>query len=405
MAADPHSAEFFAQALSYTPSGILGSFTGSAADKKAALGSNPSILKALVDSFTADQATAQWALATLYDLLRSDSSCFNFFEGNLSTLGVYKQTLGALRASKNVFISDKAAWILSGVIGNCSTDFSETEVQCFLDTLSSCSEQGRLDAAVNVLKASAFKKLVLSYPPSFIDMDFHAQSAAPAIVYKKMFVLWLVSSDGGALPYKADSTVQKIKEVLTYSRVEKVIRLTLTCLQSLLANKDVADEIVEQGLLEPVQALEFEKWRDAELYDEIRNMSSAISTRVAEMSNFARYERELSAGKLKWGFIHSPKFWSENVLKFEGNDWKALKALRACLDMPDPTTVAVSCHDLGEFVTAHPLGKKQVTALGVKDKVMQLMSSGSSDKEVKREALLCCQKIMLNKWQDVDTSA
>jgi len=109
---------------------------------------------------------------------------------------------------------------------------------------------------------------------------------------------------------------------------------------------------------------------------------------------------------LKWGFIHSPKFWSENVLKFEQNDWRALHALRKCLDLAgDSTTVAVACHDLGEFVTAHPLGKKQVTALGVKDKVMQLMSSSTSDKEVKREALLCCQKIMLNKWQDIDGSA
>merc|ERR1712060_394359 len=236
-------------------------------------------------------------------------------------------------------------------------------------------------------------------------MDFNAQTAAPAIVYKKMFILWLVSFDGGKLPMAGEDIAQKLKEVLTYSRVEKVVRMSLTCLQSLLASKDVADEIVEQGMLEVVQSLEYEKWRDAELYDDIRNMSAAIGTRVQEMSNFARYERELHSHKLKWGFIHSPKFWSENVLKFEQNDWKALRALTACLDLSDTTTVAVACHDLGEFVTAHPLGKKQVTALGVKDKVMHLMSSPGSDKEVKREALLCCQKIMLNKWQDVDAAA
>lgn len=33
---------------------------------------------------------------------------------------------------------------------------------------------------------------------------------------------------------------------------------------------------------------------------------------------------------------------------------------------------------------------------------MELMGSTDGDKrEVRREALLCCQKIMLNKWQDV----
>merc|ERR1712241_1620695 len=107
-----------------------------------------------------------------------------------------------------------------------------------------------------------------------------------------------------------------------------------------------------------------------------------------EMSNFDRYERELSQGRLKWGFIHSPKFWSENVLKFEQNDWRALKALRGCLDLrDDPTSVAVACRDLGEFVTTHPLGRKQIMTLGVKEKVMDLMS-GKADKEVRREALL-----------------
>ena len=33
---------------------------------------------------------------------------------------------------------------------------------------------------------------------------------------------------------------------------------------------------------------------------------------------------------------------------------------------------------------------------------MELMGSTDPEKrEVRREALLCCQKIMLNKWQDV----
>ena len=64
-----------------------------------------------------------------------------------------------------------------------------------------------------------------------------------------------------------------------------------------LVNKEVADEVVEQGLLQIVQALEFEKWHDAELYDDIRSMSASISMCVAELSNFSRYERELSAGK------------------------------------------------------------------------------------------------------------
>merc|ERR1712194_834910 len=102
-------------------------------------------------------------------------------------------------------------------------------------------------------------------------------------------------------------------------------------------------------------------------------MSTQIGTKVQEMSSFDRYER-------------------------------ALKMLATLLDSSDPVTLAVACHDLGDFVTMHPLGKKQISKLGVKEKVMSLMSSNSSEhREVRREALLWCQKIMLNKWQDVDS--
>merc|ERR1712190_421861 len=114
---------------------------------------------------------------------------------------------------------------------------------------------------------------------------------------------------------------------------------------------------------------------------------------VQEMSNFDRYERELQTGCLAWGFIHSAKFWAENVLKFEQNDFRALKMLASLLlnFNTEPTTLAVVCHDLGEFVAMHPLGKKKINQLNVKERIMQLMGSTEpSYREVRREALLCC---------------
>merc|ERR1719217_1602067 len=172
------------------------------------------------------------------------------------------------------------------------------------------------------------------------------------------------------------------------SRAEKVVRMCLSFLKNALGYKMLAEEIVEQEVLEAVQALEYEKWRDAELYEEIRDVSKKISSEVLLLSNFDRYERELQTGQLKWGFIHSDKFWSENVMK-----------LAALLSSNNSTTLAVACHDLGEFVQLHPLGKIKANDLGVKDKVMALMTH--TDRDVQRESLLCCQKLMLNKWQDL----
>merc|ERR1712137_155374 len=201
--------------------------------------------------------------------------------------------------------------------------------------------------------------------------------------------------------------IQKLKGIVVNSRTEKVVRMCLTVLKNLLNVKAVSEQIAEEGLLEAVQQLEYEKWRDTELYDEIRDTAQLIAAKVQEISNFERYEKELQTGKLHWGFIHSSKFWSENVHKFETNDFGAIKHLAELLNnfQTDKTTLAVCCHDIGEFVTLHPLGKRKVAGLHIKERVMKLMSStDNADREVRREALLCCQKIMLNKWQDVETA-
>merc|ERR1719215_2426245 len=231
------------------------------------------------------------------------------------------------------------------------------------------------------------------------------QSATPSYLYKCIFALWMLSFEpAGAIYFKEEEIIKKIRDVLTTSRVEKVIRLSLTVLRNCLTHKVFAEHVVELGVLEVVQQLELEKWRDAELYDEIRDMAQQISAQVQEMSNFDRYERELKEGQLKWGFIHSSKFWADNVLKFEQHDFRALKMLASLLHSQDPTTLAVACHDIGEFVSMHPLGKKTISNLQVKERVMELMGSTDPNfRDVRREALLCCQKIMLNKWQDMET--
>merc|ERR1719440_2454683 len=170
-------------------------------------------------------------------------------------------------------------------------------------------------------------------------------------------------------------------------------------------NKAICENVVEAEVLEAVQQLEYEKWRDTELYDDIKELVQLIAVEVKELSNFDRYMKELESGKLAWGFIHSSKFFGENVMKLESNEFKAAKMLATILSQSkDAETLAVACHDIGEFVSLHPLGKKQISRLGVKERVMELMSSQDAEqREVRREALLCCQKIMLNKWQDVAT--
>jgi len=355
----------------------------------------------------------QWILTLLYDMLREDSSCFSVFEEALKgQVNFFKPLMAVLqRQAVDQYIADKAAWLLTAVIGNVPRFFSEQDVKAVVEALQRpsspvCSDLGIVEAIVNLLKTDSFRVAVWPMPGVADRVTgVSAQTASPPYLYKCIFALWMLSFEAeGAILFKEELIIKKIRDVLSHSRVEKVVRLSLTVLRNFLTHKAFAEHVVELGVLEVVQQLEFEKWRDAELYDDIRDMAQQISAQVQEMSNFDRYERELKEGQLKWGFIHSSKFWAENVLKFEQNDFRALKMLAALLHSQDATTLAVACHDIGEFVSMHPLGKKTISNLQVKERVMELMgSTDPSLRDVRREALLCCQKIMLNKWQDMDS--
>ncbi len=188
---------------------------------------------------------------------------------------------------------------------------------------------------------------------------------------------------------------------LPLSRVEKVIRTLLLTLKNLLTRPSMCDLVVEAGLLHPVQALEYETWRDLDLYEEVRAVAGKLAAEVSRHSSFDRYSRELLTGRLRWGYIHTEKFWKENVLNFEKDQYAAVKQLAALVQFPpdDPQTLAVACYDLGEFARLHPAGKVVASRFNVKAGVMALMSH--PDRDVARHALLCVQKLMLNQWQAV----
>jgi|EP00927_Polykrikos_kofoidii_P059813 V-type H+-transporting ATPase subunit H len=377
---------------------------------------NLAIVQACMDALTVDDEKAvQWIVTLLCDMLREDSMSYGVFEdASQSGVNIFQPFFNLVNkktSGSDFYSADRAVWILSALMGHMQTGFEFGQVEALVvlmtnKSLPTCSELGRLEAITNLLKSDTYRASVWKMQLVTDSVFGVSTKASSQALYKCVFAMWLLAFDGDLVEELiTHRAVSKIRGILASCRVEKVVRICLTVLKALLQHSNFGAEIVDANLFDSVQNLEFEKWRDAELYDDIRDVASQISSRVQELSNFARYEQELASGSLSWGFIHTSKFWAENVMKFDQNDFKTLKTLLRLLCDPntDVTSLAVACHDVGEFVALHPLGKKKVAQLHIKDRIMELMGSTGDDKrEVRREALLCCQKIMLNKWQDIE---
>jgi V-type H+-transporting ATPase subunit H len=369
---------------------------------------NLELLKACVQAtaIRSNGDARQVALLFLYDAFREDSSLYMRCDDVLRQPdghGFFRQHLDPNLTKPDTFSADKAAWLLSSIMTNCSHHYTKEDARAVLDKVfskeSQCSGLGQLEATCNLLKSVDFRTAAWGCPAAQkCVLGVSADAPAP-MLYKYLFALWMLSYDKSiAAILSNEGVVQKIRDIMAKSRVEKVIRLGLVVIKSFLPDEHLSADIVECSILDVVQQLEFEKWRDQEIYENIVDVSKAVAVQVSAKSNFEKYEKEVNEGHLKWGYLHSNKFWGENINKFEQNGFAVIEKLCKLLEIDDKVTQAVACHDIGEFAVLHPLGKKKVKDFGVKEQVMMLMDS--DERDVKREALLCCQKIMLNKWQD-----
>eukprot|EP01066_Platyproteum_vivax_P006716 Platyproteum_vivax@DN2443_c0_g1_i1.p1 len=378
--------------------------------KAGAIGEHARVVVALFEVFKiqSDEHPIQYALTLLYETVRQNQSLFeHIIKSQPDAQKILTQYLNANKVS-NGYSADLAVYLLTGLVSKAGK-VSDTEVLLIISKIETkeyinVSDIGRLDGLGNLLKVDHIRDLIWQHPLAldFIMLNFDPNKSHPTI-YKAAFCLWMVTFQKERVEdLLLKHIVKAIKNVLANGRSEKTVRLSLNIIKNLAVNDIAMEELVVSNLLSVFQLLEYEKWRDPEIYTEIQAAIQMISNKQKMFSNYSRYERELATGSLTWSFLHSEKFWHENVMKFEHDEFKAVKRLASLLSSKDTETLAVVCHDLGEFARLHPTGKKILQKLCVKEYVMPLMSH--PEREIAREALLCIQKLMLHKWQDVGTS-
>jgi V-type H+-transporting ATPase subunit H len=312
------------------------------------------------------------------------------------------------RPNIDTFTADKAVQVLTAIMAHAKDNaFTIQQVKLITTNLVAgqyrASQVGVLDGLSNLLKQDTYRRSVFEVF-GIVEKILAVSVESPGALYRALFCLWVSSFNEDVLVRilapRADSIVALLKSTFTDCRVEKILRIALAVVTNLVNAPSFSVAMVESGIVHAIQPLEYEKWRDAELYDAIRGAANRVAAETSRHSNFERYEKELRGESLKWGFIHSEKFWLENVNQFEKDNFAPVAQLVKLLASSDPETQAVACHDLGEFARLHPSGRRVIAKLNGKNAVMALMTNGT--REVSKEALLCTQKLMLNQWQKVN---
>ncbi|CAG5095320.1 Similar to VhaSFD: V-type proton ATPase subunit H (Drosophila melanogaster) [Cotesia congregata] len=197
-----------------------------------------------------------------------------------------------------------------------------------------------------------------------------------------------------------------LADILSDSVKEKVTRIILAVFRNLIekvGDRQVAKEhciaMVQCKVLKQLSILSQRKFDDEDITEDIEFLNDKLQASVQDLSSFDEYSTQVKSGRLEWSPVHkSSKFWRENASRLNEKNYELLRILVHLLETSkDPLVLSVASFDIGEYVRHYPRGKHVLEQLGGKQRVMQLLSH--EDPNVRYEALIAVQKLMVHNWE------
>ncbi|KAJ7349306.1 ATPase V1 complex subunit H [Mycena albidolilacea] len=311
------------------------------------------------------------------------------------------------------FVQLKAAQILTVLLCSETTLLQSPQLQPFLVFLASLvqgSSPHKCDIAVQCLEAllarPECRQAIWEIPGIIAGLvEILKHKPGPQMSYQVAFCLWLLSFEQNVAEEinKKYDIIPLLIDVAQGAVKEKVIRVIVATFRNLVVkapSNNLPAMLVAQ-LLPFAKNLCTRKWSDEDIVEDVQFLRDELNTNFQSLTTYDEYSSELTSGHLSWTPVHeSDDFWKENAIKLNDKDHEQLKVLVKLLkESSDPVVLAVAAHDVGQYVKHYDRGKKLVTDLGAKTRVMELMTHADSD--VRYRALLSVQQLVSQPWVTV----
>ncbi|XP_019876016.1 V-type proton ATPase subunit H isoform X2 [Aethina tumida] len=287
------------------------------------------------------------------------------------------------------------------------------EVNFSLDEKSSTQEISNNEFIQSVARCLQMMLRIDDYRFAFVSVDGISTLLSVLsgrvnfqVQYQLIFCLWVLTFN----PLLAEkmnkfNVIPILADILSDSVKEKVTRIILAVFRNLIEKPDdlqVAKEhciaMVQCKVLKQLAILEQRKFDDEDLIGDVEFLTEKLQSSVQDLSSFDEYATEVKSGRLEWSPVHKSKFWRENAQRLNEKNYELLRILIHLLETSkDPLVLSVASFDIGEYVRHYPRGKHVIEQLGGKQLVMQLLAH--EDPNVRYEALLAVQKLMVHNWE------
>jgi V-type H+-transporting ATPase subunit H len=215
------------------------------------------------------------------------------------------------------------------------------------------------------------------------------------LLYHVLLVMWQTSFEAATIGNEMNEEydiVMLYTQLLRRSPKEKTTRLLLSTLNNLLSKnqKSLLSIAALANLPSLLETLSTRHFTDSDLLDDLQNLRDMLDEHTKTKTTFDEYVAEVESGHLRASPPHrSQVFWTENARKIM--DYENGAVLRKIADIMthpwdnDKNVLAIACNDIGALVREAPERRHQLDKLGIKGRIMELMTD--ADENVRWESL------------------
>lgn len=228
------------------------------------------------------------------------------------------------------------------------------------------------------------------------------------IAYHVITTLWILSYHENCNQFFEDysnSIIEKVSKVIDYFSWEKIVRIMLMLFDNLKTNTVCQDHLSDIDCLSIVLKLQNRHWVDEDINKLLEQLEEFFNENQQVFSSIDKLRKQVERKQLRWGPCHTEEFWQTNFIHFDNAENLGIidKLANDCLaNGVDNKIKAIACFDLGEFARFFPQGKTILDNHNVRVKMTKLMQSKDTSSEVKKEAITCYQKLLMNSWSGTD---
>lgn len=187
------------------------------------------------------------------------------------------------------------------------------------------------------------------------------------LVYFSFLCLWSISFEDISQSYFCNADWNIVPEMISalknISR-EKLSKIAFRIFKNIGRWSRCIELMNDNDLLKVIENELKKNIKEEDLKNNLEALSDNLERNYKISSSYEKYLKELDTGKLNWGPCHNEKFWKTNGKRFSENEYASVKKLIRLIDSgnADTTTLAVACHDLGEFCRFVPHSKMVLEA-------------------------------------------